>query len=1601
MVTKQDSQIITICPVEEICILPPSPEENLQVEDLETVDSYSTEPKLTEEATLPIAPEDNGSERRDPAEAPEELGRSTGRPMTEREEWKKNEEIPTTTDEERQFHTQSLWANSETGAKEKMWAKTEKSGQDQTADESKLHPIKKRECKQDQSEEETKTQNMEKNRGQLEQCEAQMKDGSQHHEKQMETQKDGGSQQAEETHYQCDEKNRYFEEEIEVQYVEERLALTGEKIRQQDEEKYLLKLEINTADDKEGQQKKGQSYDKEHREPHHMEDKQAQKPVDETLFEQTQAESRHNLQDPFEEQNPQYEINSLAFENIQLQTKELMNTQQTEERQSKSEEKIKMQPAGEIQTYLFEEIKIQGVKDIETQAEDSQCVQELEAKISEDIPIQCVMDTECHAAENSNSQLVEEVETQTDEELKTQIDSFIQTQKEELMSMQEIEEQMQSRKELKDQHVEDRKTKLETIQYKQHMEIHCELTQTVLNENIDITTTEIGMRQSSMEMETEMQLEEDRHVQTEDRQTQTEDTMSHTEERRQISYEEDTPVQTEERQTQTDERLSPPVEKESQHEGNDSQTEVERMSDEEKQLEEERCINLEEGRIMEHECQTERPVQLPKEKQFLNGQERETQTGEKQEQDMKAIKEDLKEDHNRTVMEEIGNKGAYHVSVDNTEESEADIKQLKKPLLGKEEEVILDSVCPPQFDPLSTTTDTEDRSAMEETEKTSLVTEELESHLGTEAVQEVIQDEDMVTCATAPASLPKSEEQEEQKEIEKDLLEYENERLSWIMEEDEDESELQMSYYHSESEEETKVSHQVILEGPSEYLDTSVIAPPSAEVEEANHYMQILEQAVDIVCAEEADGMPFVHPAVSIEDVDSGSITTALGHEDPVKPPASPYRHGTLTVPGTSMPAKSRKRTQSQGDNVDDMSDAGPEDEEVMERSASAISHSSAVITERLQELVRLFKDRTERVKERLIDPELSSDEESPSASPSKKAPPPPPPPPPVEEKKTAVEVPAEEEHYCEMLCCKFKTRPWRNRLQKYEFPPSIDPLTNLMYVLWLFFVVMAWNWNCWLIPVRWAFPYQTPSNIHYWLLMDYLCDLIYLLDIVVFQVRLQFVRGGDIITNKKDMRQNYIKSERFKMDVISLLPLDLLYFKFGVKSLLRLPRILKYMAFFEFNNRLEAILSKAYIYRVIRTTAYLLYCLHMNACLYYWASDFEGLRSTKWVYDGEGNSYIRCYYWAVKTLITIGGLPDPQTLFELWFQLLNYFMGVFAFSVMIGQMRDVVGAATAGQTYYRSCMDSTIKYMSCYKIPRPVQNRVKMWYEYTWQSQGMLDESELMVQLPDKMRLDLAIDVNYNIVSKVVLFQGCDRQMIYDMLKRLRSVVYLPGDYVCKKGEIGREMYIIKAGEVQVLGGPDGKTVLVSLKAGSVFGEISLLAVGGGNRRTANVVAHGFTNLFILDKKDLNEILLHYPESQKVLRRKAKKMLKNSSKPKDEGPQQKGFQHIIPPRPETPKLLKAAVAATEKMGFKGFSKLRRRLKVKKTVEPSRTSPVPPGSPVHRRSPVPSIKSEDDDATEIVAESSDNTVFIRVSPSPRGDEQILSVEVTAPEDETK
>ncbi|XP_064414846.1 cyclic nucleotide-gated cation channel beta-1 [Latimeria chalumnae] len=1364
-----------------------------------------------------------------------------------------------------------------------------------------------------------------------------------------------------------EEAKEEMKEEKEKEEIEGEEAKEEEMKKEKEKEEEIEEKE--KEEEKEGEEAKEEmkeEKEKEEIEGEEAKEEEKEKEKEEEIEEKEKEEEKEG-EEAKEEMKEEKEKEEIEGE--EAKEEEMKKEKEKEEKIEEEKEKEEEKEGEEAKEEMKEEKEKEGIEGEEAKEEEMKEEKEKEEKIEEEKE----KEEEKEGEEAKEEEMKEEKEK---EEEKEGEEAKEEEMKEEKEKEEEIEEEKEKEEEREGEEakgeMKEEKEKEEEIEEKEKEE-EKEGEEAKEEEMKEEKEKEIEEKEKEEEKEGEEAKEEEMKEEKE-KEEEIEEKEKEEEKEGEEAKEEE---MKEEKEKEIEEKEKEEIEEEKEKEDEIEEEEkekVEEMEGEEAKEEEMKEEKEKEEEIEEKEKEEEKEGEEAKEEEMKEEKEKEIEEKEKEEEKEgeEAKEEEMKEEKEKE--EEIEEKEKEEEK-EGEEAKEEEMKEEKeKEIEEKEKEEIEE--------------EKEKEDEIEEEEK-----EKVEEMEGEEAKEEEMKEEK-----------EKEEEIEEEKEKEEEMEgeEGKEEEMKEEKEKEEEVEEEKEKKEEMEREEEKEKGEEVEEEKEMEKLPKE-LTPEETELQITYDQTESEEESK---FTEPWDPQSSLHPAVNVEDVDSGEDPSGSRGKKTLQAPSSEFKSKTLTVPGA--PEAMRKKLYSHDGKVEDPIDLTPEgtpvkawlsqsslydDEGVREGAMSTVSQTSTAVNERLQELVKLFKDRTERVKEKLVDPDVSEEEESPSASPAKKAPPPPPPPP--EEKKEPEAKAVEEEHYCEMLCCKFKTAPWRKCLQRFWLPSSLDPFSDVIYVLWLFLVLMAWNWNCWLIPVRCTFPYHTPDNIKYWLLVDYLCDLVYILDMVVFQSRLQFVEGGDIITNKVAMRRNYMNSPRFKMDLISLFPLDLLYLKFGFNALLRLPRCLKYMVFFEFNDRLEAILSKAYIYRVIRTTIYLLYSLHLNSCLFYWASDYEGLGSTKWVYDGEGNSYIRCYYFAVKTLITIGGLPDPQTVFEIMFQLLNYFTGVFAFSIMIGQMRDVVGAATAGQTYYRACMDKTIKYMILYRIPKDVQNRVKTWYEYTWMSQGMLDESELMIQLPDKMRLALAIDVNYNIVSKVTLFQGCDRQMIYDMLKRLKSVVYLPGDYVCKKGEIGREMYIIKAGQVQVLGGPDGKTVFVTLKAGSVFGEISLLAVGGGNRRTANVVAHGFANLFILEKRDLNDILLHYPESQKILRKKAKKMLNKDNKPKEE-PGEKGLKHIIPPRPGTPKLLQAALIVTEKVGMKGtFAKLKTKLQKSDTVQPAIL--IPPPSPVHRPSPVSQREVEDDD--DVVSESSDTSVFIRMSPAPQRDEQLLSVEVPIKEEE--
>ena len=88
--------------------------------------------------------------------------------------------------------------------------------------------------------------------------------------------------------------------------------------------------------------------------------------------------------------------------------------------------------------------------------------------------------------------------------------------------------------------------------------------------------------------------------------------------------------------------------------------------------------------------------------------------------------------------------------------------------------------------------------------------------------------------------------------------------------------------------------------------------------------------------------------------------------------------------------------------------------------------------------------------------------------------------------------------------------------------------------------------------------------------------------------------------------------------------------------------------------------------------------------------------------------------------------------------------------------------------------------------------------------------------------------------------------------------------------------MYIVKKGQLSVVG-DDGKTVFATLTDGCVFGELSILNIQGmktGNRRTANVRSVGYSDLFVLSKNDLWEVLEDYPDAKRMLIEKGRQIL-------------------------------------------------------------------------------------------------------------------------------
>ncbi|XP_042609982.1 cyclic nucleotide-gated cation channel-like isoform X2 [Cyprinus carpio] len=417
------------------------------------------------------------------------------------------------------------------------------------------------------------------------------------------------------------------------------------------------------------------------------------------------------------------------------------------------------------------------------------------------------------------------------------------------------------------------------------------------------------------------------------------------------------------------------------------------------------------------------------------------------------------------------------------------------------------------------------------------------------------------------------------------------------------------------------------------------------------------------------------------------------------------------------------------------------------------------------------------------------------------------------------------------------------------------------------------------------CFDQMQTENLIVWLVFDYLCDAVYILDSCM-RLRTGYLEQGLLVKDLAKLRDTYIHTFQFKLDVISILPTDLVYIIMGINTpQLRFNRLLRFSRMFEFFNRTETRTNYPNIFRIWNLILYILVIIHWNACIYYAISKSLGFGTDQWVYPNisstvEGalrRSYIYCFYWSTLTLTTIGEMPPPVRDEEYVFVVFDFLVGVLIFATIVGNVGSMISNMNATRAEFQARIDAVKHYMHFRKVSRHLETRVIKWFDYLWTNQKAVDEQEVLKNLPDKLRAEIAINVHLSTLKKVRIFQDCEAGLLVELVLKLRPQVYSPGDYICRKGDIGKEMYIIKEGKLAVVA-DDGVTQFALLTAGGCFGEISILNIQGskmGNRRTANIRSIGYSDLFCLSKDDLMEAVTEYPDAQKVLEERGREILR------------------------------------------------------------------------------------------------------------------------------
>nr|XP_055059566.1 potassium/sodium hyperpolarization-activated cyclic nucleotide-gated channel 2-like [Misgurnus anguillicaudatus] len=443
-----------------------------------------------------------------------------------------------------------------------------------------------------------------------------------------------------------------------------------------------------------------------------------------------------------------------------------------------------------------------------------------------------------------------------------------------------------------------------------------------------------------------------------------------------------------------------------------------------------------------------------------------------------------------------------------------------------------------------------------------------------------------------------------------------------------------------------------------------------------------------------------------------------------------------------------------------------------------------------------------------------------------------------------------------------------------------IHPYSDFRFY-WDFTMLLFMVGNLIIIPVGITFFKEETTTP--WIIFNVISDTFFLMDLVLnFRTGIIIEDNSDIILDPSTIKVKYLRTW-FIVDFVSSIPVDYIFLivEKGIDSevyktaralrivrftkilsllrLLRLSRLIRYIHQWEEIFHMTYDMASA-VMRIFNLIAMMLLLCHWDGCLQFLVPMLQDFPSDCWVSlnkmvnDTWGELYSFAVFKAMSHMLCIGyGRQAPESLSDIWLTMLSMIVGATCYAVFIGHATALIQSLDSSRRQYQEKYKQVEQYMSFHKLPADFRQKIHDYYEHRYQGK-MFDEESILEELNEPLREEI---VNFNcrkLVASMPMFANAEPNFVTAMLTKLRFEVFQPGDYIIREGTIGKKMYFIQHGVVNVI---TKGTVGLKLSDGSYFGEICLLTRG---RRTASVRADTYCRLYSLSVDNFNEVLEEYP---------------------------------------------------------------------------------------------------------------------------------------------